>query len=416
MLAPGVRAIFLGAGRASRLLPYTENCPKWELEVGGQTILDRLVACAHECGIADVVVVRGAAGGAVRCPSVRYVEDHAGHNMVYSLFKAREFLRGEVVISYADILYDPAVLEQLLACTAPIAVVVDLDWKSYFSTRANDPRSVAESLVLDGSRIAAIGQPLRSGETPDAQYIGLVKVSSAGAEILQDVYDDLVRRFEGERWRNASTFEDAYMTDLLQELIDRNVEVQAVPICGGWVEFDTRSDYESVLAWVATGEIERYLRLDMLPQNASVLSAGGVVVRQGTYGWETLLVGDGSSDGWRLPKGMQEPGEHITVTAIREVKEETGIDAEILGYIGEARWSYTFDERVWDEHVHFFLMRPTGGSLDEHDSEFVEVEWTAILTASSHLRFESERRILIDALRLVQPDESGRSLDEQVNE
>lgn len=401
LLASGVRALFLGAGKGTRLLPHTANCAKWELNVGGLTILERLIACAHECGIADVVVVRGKAGGIVHCPSVVYVEDDAGHNMVHSLFKARDHIVGDIVISYADILYEPEVLERLLACDATISVVVDLDWATYFETRADEACNIAESLLLDGSRITSIGQPLKSGEMPSGQYIGLIKASPAGALILQKVYDDLLQKYGGKCWRNALNFENAYMTDLLQELIDRNVEVRAVPIRGGWVEFDTPRDYEQVLDWIVSGRIQKYLRLDTLPRKAGVLSAGGVVVRHRGPICEALLVGDGSPRGWRLPKGMQEPGEQITATALREVKEESGIDAEILEYVGRAQWSYTYEAQVWDERVHFFLMRAVGGSVEKHDPEFSEVTWMAIETVQPCLMFESEARIVADARQLL---------------
>lgn len=394
MLTEQVRTIYLAAGQGSRLLPYTADKAKWQLEVGGQGILERIIGCAHECGVADVVVVRGSVGGSVRCPSVRYVDDLACQNMVHSLFAAKDYLKGEVVVSYADILYEPTVLQTLLASPAPVSVVVDLNWESYFRTRADDPRSVAESLVLDGTKIRSIGQPLARDEWPDGQYIGLIKFSHDGTELLRSVYEELKRVYRGKAWRNAATFEKAYFTDLLQELVDRDVDVQAIPIRGGWVEFDTRNDYEQVVQWVTTGEVDRYIRLDMLPQHTSVLSAGGVVVRKREGVLEALFVGDGREGKWRLPKGMQESGENIIETAQREVREETGIETAIEGYLSRASWSYTYDGMEWDERVHFFLMRPLGGALEWHDSEFPQAVWMSIHTGLSELQYDSERRVL----------------------
>lgn len=402
-IVPERRAIFLGAGIGSRLHPYTAECPKWELEVGGQKILERLIGCAHECGITDVVVVRGTAGGSVRCPSVQYVDDLDRHNMVHSLFKARKYLTGDVVISYADVLYEPDVLRLLLACDSPIAVVVDHEWQSLFRTRAESARSIAESLSLDQGRIKSIGQPLTAGEMPEAQYIGLIKLSGEGAALFQSVYDELLSNFGGRPWRNARRFEDCYMTDFLQEFIERQIQVIAVPIRGGWVEFDTPGDYEHVVDWIATGEIERYLRMDLIPKHPSVLSAGGVVMRQVEAGWQTLLGRDKGLDSWRLPKGMQMPGERILSTAVREVREETGIDAEILGYVGLARWTYTFASQHWDHRVHFFLMQAVGGSINSHDSEFSAVEWWANDEIPSRLFFESEKQIFANARSLIVP-------------
>ncbi len=405
MLVEQVRAIYLAAGQGSRLLPYTADKAKWQLEVGGQGILDRIIGCAHECGLADLVVVRGGVGGSVRCPSVRYVDDFAGQNMVHSLFAAKDFLNGEIVVSYADILYEPSVFQALLESEAPVSVVVDLDWESYFRTRADDPRSVAESLVLAGTKIRSIGQPLAHDEWPDGQYIGLIKFSSDGTELLRSVYEELQQVHRGKGWRNAATFEKAYFTDLLQELIDRDVDVQAVPIRGGWVEFDTRTDYEQVVQWAATGEADKYIRLDMLPQHPSVLSGGGVVVRKWSGLWEALFVGDGQEDNWRLPKGMQEPGESISDTAQREVQEETGIETAIERYLSRASWSYFYGGVEWDERVHFFLMRPLGGSLTRHDAEFSQAVWMPIQAGLSGLRYDNERRVLAVAAQLLEMEE-----------
>jgi len=407
MLLEQVRTIYLAAGQGSRLLPYTANKAKWQLEVAGQGILERVIGCAHECGVADVVVVRGSVGGSIRCPSVQYVEDCAGQNMVHSLFAAWEFLKGEVVVSYADILYEPAVLRALLASQAPVSVVVDLNWDSYFCTRADNPRSIAESLLLDGTKIRSIGQPLLSDERPDGQYIGLIKFSPDGTEALRAVYEELRRDYQGRNWRNSPVFEKAYLTDMLQELIDRGIDVQAVPVRGGWMEFDTRKDYEQAERWAATGEIDRYIRLDLLPQRPSVLSAGGVVVRLRSGTWEVLLVGDGRAGYWRLPKGMQESGESISATAQREVREETGVETVIERYLSRACWSYSYDGVEWDERVHFFLMRPTGGSLERHDEEFSQVIWMPVPDGLSVLQFDSERSVLADAaefLGLVEGD------------
>lgn len=399
MLRQDTRIIFLGAGRGSRLHPYTADRPKWALDIGGQTILERMVGCAHACGLTDVVVVRGSAGGKVRCPSVTYVEDHANQNMVHSLFSARKFIRGEVVISYADILYEPQVLEQLMDSQASVAVVVDLNWQRYFATRAEDACDIAESLRVVGTDITSIGQPLQAGELPQAQYIGLIKVDTAGAQLLLDVYDELLARYSGKPWRNAPSFERAYMTDFLQELVDRGVRVRAVPIHGGWMEFDTPRDYENAVAWMRSEDIAQFVRLDKLPRNASVVSAGGVVFQAESSEIRVLLGGDGSPNGWRLPKGMQEPGEPIADTAIREVREETGVLPEIFGYVGRAEWTYAYDSIEWDERVHFFLMRAISDTKLERDHEHAEVRWMKLEAAESGLKFESELEILRRAVQ-----------------
>lgn len=402
-----MKVVFLAAGSGTRLHPYTQNRAKWLLPVGGMPLLDSLVACAHDRGATEVVVVRGRKGGKSRSPSVVYVDDHDGFNMVHSLFKAEAYITGSVVVSYADILYEPDVLSRLLASDADVSVVVDLEWQAYYEARTADPLALAESLILDGDRIVEIGQPLRSREPPCGQYIGLMRFSAVGCRILRETYHNLLKTYRARPWRNAARFENAYMTDLLQELIDRGVDVRAVPIHGGWLEFDTASDYEQVLRWEREGLLSRFLPIDRLPKNPSVLSAGGVVVRPSAGAWEVLLVGDGTPQGWRLPKGMQEPGEPIEQTAVREVAEETGLEAAIRQYVGRTGWTYQYEGEWWDERVHFYLMHPVRGQTLQHDAEHSRVQWMPAAQAPGALRYESERGILAMAATLFDRSLSG---------
>lgn len=387
--------------------PYTLARPKCLLPITGISLLERLVAVAHQCGVTETIVVRGKKGGAVRCPSVVYIDDPDGQNMVHSLFKAREYIRDEVIISYADILYGPAVLRRLANASADIAVVVDRNWEPYYRARAGDPLSIAESLILEGDRIIELGQPISQSTVPHGQYIGLIKLSRNGSISVCRIYDELRLKFQGKPWRNSATFEKAFMTDFIQELIDRGLGVQAIPIDGGWVEFDTAEDYESFLRWQAEGSLTRFITLDDIPCNPSVLSAGGIVVRTSPEGWSVLLVGDGKPGAWRLPKGMQEPGEAIENTAAREVEEETGIACEVVSYVGATGWSYTYDGIVWDERAHFFLMREGGGAARLTDGEHAEVAWLAADQALAELRYETERKIVRKALAHLAPADAA---------
>lgn len=387
------RMVFLAAGSGTRLLPYTSARPKCLLPIEGVPLLDRIVAVAHKCGLTDIVVVRGKKGGRAQSPSVVYMEDHDGLNMVHSLFKARDLLHGEIIISYGDIIYEPRVLRSLLNAEADVAVIVDASWEQYYQERVSDIRLIAESLVLDGSRIRSIGQPLSHDEVPEGQYIGLVKWSPRATSLACGVYDELAARFHSSAWRNSSRFGECFMTDFLQELIDRGAEVHAVPVQNGWLEFDTVDDYEALERWAASGTLDRLIQLDRVPRRPTVVSAGGVVGRRRSGQLEVLLVGDGISGHWRLPKGMQEPGEAIEDTARREVLEETGVAARIGAYIGETGWIYTYEGREWEERAHFFSMLD-GVLSDQPDGEHSIVAWVPADHALEGLRYATERDIL----------------------
>ena len=84
------------------------------------------------------------------------------------------------------------------------------------------------------------------------------------------------------------------------------------------------------------------------------------------------------------------------------MREETGVQADVVGYVGRAEWSYCYDSIYWDERVHFFLMRSATDSLLEHDKEHAEVRWMSTDSAEAGLKYESERRILREGIRELQ--------------
>ena len=130
---------------------------------------------------------------------------------------------------------------------------------------------------------------------------------------------------------------------------------------------------------------------------ASATSAGGIVIRFADA-IPQFVAGrrrrerDGAT--WTLPKGTPIAGETLEETALREVGEETGLRVRIVSPLDAI--SYTFVQRGTRIHktVHYFLMEPIGGSLDDHDHEFEEVRWVSFEEAPALLSFETERSLV----------------------
>lgn len=132
------------------------------------------------------------------------------------------------------------------------------------------------------------------------------------------------------------------------------------------------------------------------------VAAGGVVFREGDEGIEIVLVSRRSSGLFALPKGKVDPGEQVEQTAVREVREESGLEAEILEELGEVRYWFSDEnrERV-DKIVYFFLMRPTGGDMADHDHEFDDVGWYHLAEAERLLTHKNQLHILHRAAELI---------------
>jgi 8-oxo-dGTP pyrophosphatase MutT (NUDIX family) len=128
-------------------------------------------------------------------------------------------------------------------------------------------------------------------------------------------------------------------------------------------------------------------------------SAGGVVVRGGEV--VVIVPTRRAADGSKvlcLPKGHLDPGESAQQAAAREVREETGIVAELVGDLGEVRYWYRRDGRSVPKAVEFFLFRYLSGDTADHDEEVEEARWMDLREAPEALSYEGEREVARRAL------------------
>jgi len=239
-------AIILSAGQGKRLRPLTNNRPKGMVQVAGLPIIEHQLKLFRKVGIGDIAIVQGFCAEAIPDYGVRRYANlkFAETNMVYSLFCAStELASGPVIVSYGDILYSERVLRALLRSSAAVSVVVDLDWKNYFQQRASNPYEDAESLVFDSDgNISSIGQSDPDPDEVVAQYIGLMKFDDAGLRAICNIRDECADDCRKIGWNRY--WSEAYMTDLLQELANREVTLYPVLIRGEWCEIDTLKDFD----------------------------------------------------------------------------------------------------------------------------------------------------------------------------
>ena len=134
-----------------------------------------------------------------------------------------------------------------------------------------------------------------------------------------------------------------------------------------------------------------------------LLSAGGVVLRVGATGLEVLLVHMTDPDQWRLPKGKLRREEPAEAAAVREIREESGVLAEILSPLGETEHSFTQDAQRCHKHVTWYLLRPVSPITAVADRDFDQVAWMSLGDALSRLTFDNERAMVRRAMDLVAP-------------
>ena len=140
------------------------------------------------------------------------------------------------------------------------------------------------------------------------------------------------------------------------------------------------------------------------------VSAGGVVYQMNAGRLETVLCGRSQPVRWSLAKGTPDPGESLEETALREVREETGLEVEIEGPLGSIEYWFADREKDVRYHktVHFYLMIPVGGATDQHDPEFDVVEWFDAKQAVKTLAHANEANVLQRALDMIaEKDNAG---------
>ena len=124
------------------------------------------------------------------------------------------------------------------------------------------------------------------------------------------------------------------------------------------------------------------------------VSCGGVVIYRGKI---LLLYKNyrGRYEGWVLPKGTVEKGEEYPETALREVKEETGVHGSIVKYIGKSEYTFTVPEDVVDKDVHWYLMRADSYfSKPQREEYFLDSGYYKYHEAYHLLKFSNEKQIL----------------------
>lgn len=250
------QVILIAAGRGKRLGRHTEEIPKCMVEVAGTPIFGWVWKALSAAGARRLVVVRGYRGDVLETfirgivPDAVFVDnaEWQTNNVLLSLDKARSYLNVPTYITYSDIVFSPAVARACAASTAEIGLIIDREFRTIYEGRTEHPLDEGEvaDLMPDGS-VARVGKRALPPADAVGEFIGLLRLGDGGARTFARTLAQLAQTFDGredEPFQRAARYRNAYLTDLLQELIDRGVKVDPILVAGQWREIDTGQDLD----------------------------------------------------------------------------------------------------------------------------------------------------------------------------
>lgn len=244
----------IGAGRGSRLGHLTDEVPKTMVPVVGRPMLDHILDALASGGFArsDVIFISGYREEVIRAayPDLQFVSnpDWENNNILLSLLCAREHLTEGFVSTYADIVYRPQAIQDLVASSGDLAMVCDTDWRRRYTHRTQHPETDAEKVRAADGIVQEISRRIAS-DVATGEFIGVMRASAAGAATFLDAFDQAKAQFAGGVFREGRTFEKAYLIDLLAVMVEGGARMTEVPTPGGYMEIDTLQDHALAEAW-----------------------------------------------------------------------------------------------------------------------------------------------------------------------
>ena len=234
-----MKVIILAAGRGSRMGEGTKDIPKCMMKLFGKTLIEQCVETLIEAGFnrKDIGIVTGYKAEKIQIPEVTYFhnDDWENTNMFMSLTKAEKWLnKEECIICYSDIKFNKNPIQLLMSCKDDFAITYYTNFWELWEMRFENPLEDLETFKLDGEYIKEIGfRPISKADI-EGQYMGLIKVSPRGWNIVKEAIKLPMKK----------SVEKLDMTTLLEHLVQQGNKIKAIQTSELWLECDNQHDIE----------------------------------------------------------------------------------------------------------------------------------------------------------------------------
>lgn len=230
--------IILAASQGA-LGELTREVPKTLLRVSGKSILETQVDLFRTFGVSDILVVRGFAKEKVAIKNVKTIDNDnfANTKDLYSLFLARESLRGDTIISYGDVIFKPYLLNEILNDESPITIAVDAEFEIQRNPRGSDfikaSRPYSKQVYFESVNLIEMSANLAPNEI-HGEFVGLWKVTDSGAKVVRETLEHFIEK---------PNFNELTTADLFNAIAQRHpISVRYAKDC--WLGIDSLIDFE----------------------------------------------------------------------------------------------------------------------------------------------------------------------------
>ena len=244
-----MKIIIIAAGWAARLGKETIDIPKGLLKITKKSIIEMQLDLFQENHLSDITIITGPNKDKFKFKNVNYIQnkDSKNQEVLCSLMKSKSIMNDEVLTSYSDIIFDASIFRSMLDFKGDIGIAVDLDWEKKYLTRTQHPKSEADNVLIENHKILKIKKNIKESKSTQnlGEFIGLMKLSKKGAKIFVEKFNHLMESHKG-KFHNAPSLKKAYLTDMIQELVDSGILVEPIIINGKWYDIDTPEDLDIV--------------------------------------------------------------------------------------------------------------------------------------------------------------------------
>ena len=239
-----MKAILLAAGEGSRMKELTLNNPKPLVDINGKSILERQISLLKKFNVTEIFIITGPFPNKYNFQNVSYINDinFKDHDQLGSLGVGINEIHEDVLIIFADIIFDESILEKVCNNNSNVVIAVDMDWKKYES-RTDNTIEDADKVSISNGEIQRIFKQknLNDQKFDIGEFIGLMKLNSKGSKSFSNIFLNL-QKYTNKKFHDAESFKKAKLVDFLQEMLEQKIKIKSEIINGKWCEIDTSQD------------------------------------------------------------------------------------------------------------------------------------------------------------------------------